>query len=268
VQLGAHLERVDQDEQGVTATLADGRQARGSVLIGADGLRSVVRRQYFDTAAPRYAGFTAWRAVVPAPVEFAAPAGEYWGCGQEFGIIPLSGKRVYWFATRTLPERQQDAPVTAVEQKKTLLTLFHGWYPAIPGLLQATPDDAVLRNDIYDRPPLAAWTRGRVALLGDAAHPMTPNLGQGACQALEDAVALATSLQGAADTSESIHTALYTYQATRLRHANRAVTSSRQLGAFIQNPNHLVCWTRDLLISLLPESLRLKPLEPFVAYEV
>src|SRR5262249_11520121 len=194
VQLGAQLERVDQDEQGVTASFADGRQARGSVLIGADGLRSVVRRQLFDASAPRYAGFSAWRAVVPAPTGFAAPAGEYWGRGQEFGIIPLSVQRVYWFATHTQLETPQDVSTTDSEQKQGLFTRFQRWFPAVPALIEATPDAAILRNDIYDRPPLAVWTCGRVALLGDAAHPMTPNLGQGACQALEDAIALAASL--------------------------------------------------------------------------
>src|SRR5262249_38146230 len=207
-----------------------------SVLLGADGLHSVVRRQLFGAAPPRYAGFTAWRAVVPAPDGLAIPAGEYWGRGQEFGVIPLGGRRIYWFATHTLPERQQGDLHASSEQKQALLRLFRGWYPAIPALIEATPDEAVLRNDIYDRPPLAAWSRGRATLLGDAAHPMTPNLGQGACQALEDAVVLAASLAAAttADRADRIPHALETYQSARLPRANRVVARSRQLGALIQ----------------------------------
>jgi 2-polyprenyl-6-methoxyphenol hydroxylase-like FAD-dependent oxidoreductase len=272
VEVGAHLERIEQDQQGVTAFFADGRRARGSVLIGADGLHSVVRQQLFGAAPPRYAGFTAWRAVIPASPGFAAPAGEYCGRGQEFGIVPLSGQRIYWFATRTVPEGQRDTDTlpTAAERKQALLEHFQRWYPAIPALIQATPEDAVLRNDVYDRPPLAACSHGRVTILGDAAHPMTPNLGQGACQALEDAVALAASLQAAApaESAECIRHALQSYQAARLPHANQAVTSSHQLGTLIQCPNRLTCWTRNLVIRLLPESLRLKPLEPFISNKV
>jgi 2-polyprenyl-6-methoxyphenol hydroxylase-like FAD-dependent oxidoreductase len=266
VQFSAHLERVEQDEQGVTIALAQGGQAWGSVLVGADGLHSTVRRQLFGAAPPRYAGFTAWRAVMPAPASVTLPAGEYWGCGQEFGIVPLSRQRVYWFATRTVPESQDDLPTTATGRKQALLRLFQGWYPPIAALIDATPEDAVLRNDIYDRPPLAAWSQGRVTLLGDAAHPMTPNLGQGACQALEDAVVLAACLH-AANHDEDIQQALQTYQAVRLSHANRVVLRSRQIGTLIQRHDRPTCWTRDLLIRLLPASLRLKPLEPFITYE-
>src|SRR5262249_38123523 len=115
----------------------------------------------------------------------------------------------------------------------------------------------------------ANWSYGRVTLLGDAAHPMTPNLGQGACQAVEDAVVLAAGLQAAAtaDMGESIHDALKSYQAERLPHANRVAITSRRLGTLIQRSDRLSCWTRNLVIRLLPESLRLKPLEPFISYE-
>lgn len=267
VRFGAHLERFEQDEQGVTAYFADGTHARGSVLIGADGLHSVVRQALFGVASPRFAGFIAWRAVVPAPPRSALPAGEYWGCGQEFGIVPLSDQRIYWFATRTVPEGQEDGPPMAAEGLQTLRMLFQGWYPAIPALIQATPADAVLRTDIYDRPPLAAWSRGRVTLLGDAAHPMTPNLGQGACQALEDAIVLAASLQ-AADTTDRIPQALQTYQAVRLPRANRLVVRSRQLGTIVQSRDRLVCWARNGLVKLLPDALRLRLLEPFIKHEM
>src|SRR5262249_11632391 len=148
----------------------------------------------------------------------------YWGCGQEFGIVPLNHRRVYWFATRTLPEGQDDSPhsdtppgasTAALGHKQALLRLFRGWHPPILALIDATSEDAVLRTDIYDRLPLAAWSQGRVTLLGDAAHPMTPNLGQGACQALEDAIVLAASLQ-ATDLGDRVPHALQSYQAMRL----------------------------------------------------
>jgi 2-polyprenyl-6-methoxyphenol hydroxylase-like FAD-dependent oxidoreductase len=206
--------------------------------------------------------------VVATPPELILPAaGEYWGCGQEFGIVPLSHHRVYWFATRTVPEGEDDLAPEAPGRKQALLRLFHGWYAPIPTLIHATAEDAMLRTDIYDRPPLAAWSHGRVTLLGDAAHPMTPNLGQGACQALEDAIVLAASLQ-AADTGGRVPHALQTYQALRLARANRVVIRSHQVGTLIQRTDRLSCWTRNLVIRLLPAPLRLKPLEPFITFEV
>jgi 2-polyprenyl-6-methoxyphenol hydroxylase-like FAD-dependent oxidoreductase len=186
---------------------------------------------------------------------------KYWGCGQEFGIVPLSSERIYWFATRNVPEGEEDLPSG---RKQELLKLFQGWYPAIPALIQASPQDAIVRNDIYDRPPLMAWSKGRVTLLGDAAHPMTPNLGQGACQAIEDAVVLAASLRA----SGSIQQALQTYQTTRLPRATLMMTRSHQLGALVQRSGRLNCWARNTLMRILPAPLRLKQLEPVIAYEV
>jgi 2-polyprenyl-6-methoxyphenol hydroxylase-like FAD-dependent oxidoreductase len=261
VQFGTHLARFEQDEQGVTAFFAGSREARGSLLVGADGLHSVVRQQLFGAEPLRYAGFTAWRAVTSKPAGVELLAGEWWGCGQEFGIVPLSSERIYWFATRNVPEGEEDLPSG---RKQELLTLFQGWDPAIPALIQATPQDTMLRNDIYDRPALMAYSRGRVTLLGDSTHPMTPNLGQGACQAIEDAVVLAASLR----TSGSIQQALQSYQTTRLPRANLVVTRSHQLGALVQRPGRLACWARNTLLRLLPATLRLKQLEPVVAYEV
>jgi 2-polyprenyl-6-methoxyphenol hydroxylase-like FAD-dependent oxidoreductase len=261
VQFGAHLERFEQDNQGITAFFADGRQARGSLLVGADGIHSVVRQQIFGSEPPRYAGFTAWRAITPMPADVKLLAGECWGRGQVFGIVPLSRERIYWFATHNVPEGEEDMPSG---RKQELLRLFQGWYPAIPTLINATPEDAILHNDIYDRPPLATWSQGRVTLLGDAAHPMTPNLGQGACQALEDAVVLGASLRAGG----SIQQALQIYQATRLPRANLVATRSRQVGALVQRSGRLACWARNMLIRLLPASLRLKQLEPFITYEV
>lgn len=261
VQFGAHLERFAQDDQGVTACFAGGREARGNLLVGADGIHSVVRQQIFGAEPLRYSGFTAWRAVTSRPAGIELLTGELWGCGQEFGIVPLSRERIYWFATHNVPEGEEDTPSGL---KQALLKLFQGWYPAIPALIQAAREDAILRNDIYDRPPLMAWSKGRVTLLGDAAHPMTPNLGQGACQAIEDAVVLAASLRAGG----SIVQALQTYQKTRLPRANMIATRSHQLGALVQRPGRSACWARNTLVRLLPAPLRLKQLEPVIAYEV
>lgn len=243
VHVGRECVRVSSDHGAVTAHFADGSAAAGDVLIGADGLHSVVRAAVHTTAPPRYAGYTAWRGVV----EFTAPAAasESWGRGQRFGIVPLNDGRVYWFATKNAPEHDRD-PVGTV--KTRLIDRFHGWHTPIEALLDATPESAILRNDIYDRDPDGPWTADRVTLLGDAAHPMTPNLGQGACQAIEDAVVLAACLAQSVD----VETALHWYQVRRLPRTRRIVLLSRRIGQLAQWEQPLACWLRTQAMRAAP----------------
>jgi 2-polyprenyl-6-methoxyphenol hydroxylase-like FAD-dependent oxidoreductase len=234
VRLDARLVDLADDGEGVEAVFADGTRARGDLLVGADGLHSVVRARLHGEAPPRYAGYTAWRAVVPFDAARLRP-GESWGRGARFGHAPLPDGRVYMFATRNAPAGERGRGGERAE----LLRTFGDWHDPIPALLDAVREEDVLRNDVYDRPVLRRWGRGRITLLGDAAHPMTPNLGQGACQALEDAVVLARHLAGGADAEP----ALRAYEAERAPRANAFVTRSRQAGAVGQ-------WTHPLAVRL------------------
>ncbi|WP_337175732.1 FAD-dependent monooxygenase [Paludisphaera sp.] len=241
VRAGAECVAVGQDDSGAWARFADGTEARGDVLVGADGLRSTVRAALFGAAPPRYAGYTAWRGVCPFDPERLAP-GESWGRGRRFGCLPMSNRRAYWFAVADAPEGETDPPGG---RKALLLELFRGWHAPVEDLIRATDESTILRNDIYDRPPLRRWSVGRVTLLGDAAHPMTPNLGQGACQAIEDAVVLAQELADA--TPDAIPAALRRYDARRVPRAARIVRASRQVGAVAQWSNPLACKLRNAL---------------------
>ena len=183
VQLNKALARFDQDANGVMAHFEDGSHARGDVLIGADGIRSAVRAQLHGRQPPTYSGYSGWRAVIPFdPARVLA--GETWGHGARFGQVPMQGDRVYRFAAINAPQGEKSAK----GEKQYLLNVFRGWHEPIEAMIEATPESAILRNDIVDRPVLHQWGSDRVTLIGDAAHPMTPNMGQGACQALEDAV--------------------------------------------------------------------------------
>ncbi|PYR80350.1 MAG: FAD-dependent oxidoreductase [Acidobacteria bacterium] len=253
VTLGAACTGFDDDDRGVTARFADGRTARGDLLVGADGLHSIVRAQLHGDAPPRYAGHTAWRAVVrfPAP---PANAGEFWGRGARFGWMPSTGG-VYWYATQNAEEGGRSAD----GERAALLRLFGHWSHPIPALVEATADAAILRNDIYDRPPIARWGRGRVTLAGDAAHPMTPNLGQGACQAIEDAVVLANCVReilppegGSHENDKESETALRAYERLRAPRANAIVRQSRQIGWLGQLESPLLAGLRDRLVGLAP----------------
>ncbi|MFD7320239.1 FAD-dependent monooxygenase [Streptomyces sp. NPDC059875] len=186
---------------GVTASLADpGDDDRPAVVrtgdgdieaelvLGADGIHSAVRRALFpDHAGPEYSGFTTWRVVVPAPDRPFAPH-ETWGPGRLWGTQPLKDGRVYAYAMAAAPEGAH-APD---DEKAELLRLFGDWHHPVPEILAAVDPGGVLRHDVHHMPrPLPAFHRGRVALLGDAAHAMEPTLGQGGNQAIEDAIVLA-----------------------------------------------------------------------------
>jgi 2-polyprenyl-6-methoxyphenol hydroxylase-like FAD-dependent oxidoreductase len=262
VKLNAECTGFVQDENSVTARFANGSEARGSFLVGADGIHSAIRAALFGKQKPRYSGYTAWRAVV----DFDHPslqqgASETWGRGARFGIVPMSHKRVYWFATNNAPEGVSDSPQ---QRKQELINLFGGWHAPIPALIDATPESAILRNDIVDREPLMHWTKGRVTLLGDAAHPMTPNLGQGACQAIEDAVVLADCIAK----NGNVEAALKDYEAQRVVRANRVVEQSHRIGKMAQNANPLVCAFRNAVIRMIPASMQMKQLNWIIEHEV
>lgn len=260
VHLGSACVQVRQDVTGVTATFADGTEATGDVLIGADGIRSVVRASLFGDGEPCYAGYTAYRAVTPFDGALSMP-GEYWGPGARFGIAPLDDGRVYWFATRNAPSGEHLPPA---EVHALLRERFAGWAAPIPDLLAATDAAAILQHDITDRPPLARWSQGRVTLLGDAAHPMTPNLGQGACQALEDAVALADVLRDQAD----ISTALHQYEQTRIPRTSQITRQARQIGQIGQWNNPLACRLRDTLLRIVVAPRQAAAVDAIVGYRV
>ena len=233
---------------GVTLHFAAGPGVEGSLLVGADGLRSAVRAQLLKDGEPRYAGYTSWRGVADTRDGVGDTATEAWGRGQRFGLVPIDGDRTYWFATHNASSGGRDNSELA---RETLLRLFHGWAPPIRDVLLGTPRDSILRTDIHDRPPAARWGEGRVTLLGDAAHPMTPNLGQGACQAIEDAVVLARELSGTR--AEDPVPALRRYEALRAPRADAVVAAARRLGTIGQAEGRLTCRVRDALVALTPD---------------
>ncbi|MEV0173775.1 FAD-dependent monooxygenase [Streptomyces sp. NPDC050803] len=191
----------DAVRTGVTATVADpgdaNRPARvttpdgeleADLVVAADGVRSAVRGVLFpDHPGAVYSGFTTWRIVVPLPgVQFASH--ETWGRGRIWGSHPLKDGRVYAYAAARTPAGQR-APD---DERAELLRRYGDWHQPVPAILAAARPEDVLRHDVHHiAEPLPAYHRGRVALVGDAAHAMPPLLGQGGNQAVEDAVVLA-----------------------------------------------------------------------------
>ncbi|WP_262774447.1 FAD-dependent oxidoreductase [Brevibacterium permense] len=169
----------------------ESKAERFDLIIGADGLHSRVRTVVDgEPVAPRYSGYSAWRGITSVPVDLSGEAGESVGHGRRFGIAPLADGRVYWFAVANMPQNAVFA-----DEKATVEQMFTGWHSPIADLIAATPAEEVRRTAISDLSRrLRHYHRGRVVLLGDAAHAMTPNLGQGGGQALEDAATLTVLL--------------------------------------------------------------------------
>ena len=269
LRLGSGCAGFEQDERGVTVSLADGREERADLLVGADGLRSTVRASLFGPEEPRYAGYTSWRAVARPDVELL-PWGEgfeSWGKGARFGCCHIGEGRVYWFATLNAPEGEKDGPPGSPDgPKQRLLELFRGWHQPVEALVDATEEEEIRRDDLYDREPLKHWGEGRVTLLGDAAHPTTPNIGQGACLAVEDAVVLARCL-GDHDGTQSIAQALRRYEGLRRERAADVVRISRRLGLIGQLENPALRRLRDLALKATPSGMYLRGVEGVVGYE-
>ena len=212
MRLAAEVASVEQTAGEVVAKLGDGSEARAELLVGADGLRSVVRASV-ASSTPRYGGYTAWRGVSPVRVQ-PGRLSESWGVGERFGLVDI-GAGTYWFATDNASEGETEDPGG---RKQALMRRFAAWHPPIPAVLEATPDASILRNDVYFLDPLAHWSDGRIVLLGDAAHATTPGVGQGAAQAIEDAVALADVLAH----NEELPAALARYETLRRGRAELA----------------------------------------------
>jgi 2-polyprenyl-6-methoxyphenol hydroxylase-like FAD-dependent oxidoreductase len=256
VRLGAEVTRVEQTAGTVVAKLADGSEERADLLVAADGLWSGVRASVAP-AAPRYGGYTAWRGVSPVTVE-PGRLSESWGVGERFGLVDI-GSRTYWFATANTPEGQTDDPG---ERKAGLMRRFGDWHTPIAAVLEATPESAILRNDVYYLNPLERWSQGRVVLLGDAAHATTPGVGQGAAQAIEDAVVLADELTD----HDQIPNALARYESIRRPRAELALKLSRRVDRSAQLESPLARRLRNALAAHVPERVQRRQLAALVLH--
>ncbi|WP_284044437.1 FAD-dependent monooxygenase [Actinoplanes sp. M2I2] len=247
LRLGRAVSDVSADGTVVTA---DGTLTAG-LVVAADGLRSAVRQKLFPQVAPPvYAGVTSWRLIVGRPAG-ELKLSETWGDGKVFGVVALGDGRVYCYATAPAPPQQ-----TAADERAELARHFAGWHAPIPALIEAAGD--VIRTDIRCLDPTPpTFHRGRVALLGDAAHAMTPNLGQGACQALEDAVVLATHA-GSLDR----------YSAERVPRTSAVAAASRRIAhlAGLHGPAAALRNAGMALAGKLGPSLVLRQMDPVLTW--
>lgn len=259
IRLNAAVRACGPTPLGAFVELQTGERIEGSGLVAADGLRSVVRARMTPPAEPIYSGYTSWRGVTPRGSLW--PAGEMsetWGRGARFGLVAIDGDRIYWFATANVGAGGRDA------SRALLLQRFGGWHDPIRQVIEATPDEAILRTDIADRDPLERWSDGPITLLGDAAHPMTPNLGQGGGQAIEDAVVLDLCLSKTPD----IAAAFRDYESRRIARTARVVREARRLGRVGQIENAAGRALRDFAVRMTPLSATLGALRWLYDFDI
>lgn len=253
IHLSKRLAKAEKSE-GYTLTFEDGSEIKTPVLIGADGLKSVVRTQIFGKHPIRDAQQICWRGVC----EFTLPestqyeGNEAWGKGKRFGFVPIDAKKVYWYALikGSTTDLKADEPAN-------LKDIFSDFHSLILDLIKATSPEQIIVSQIADLQPITQWQKDKVCLIGDAAHATTPNLGQGACQAVEDVYILGQCLGQGSD----IENAFRQYQQRRVKKAHKIVNTSWQLGKLAHVENALGVQIRNGLMKMLPQSANRKQLE-------
>jgi salicylate hydroxylase len=232
VRTGRRCMAFSQDGGSVTVGFADGTTAAADVVVGADGMHSVLQGFVVTPAEPVFSGVVAYRGLVPRPDGHPAGAMRMWvGEGRHFLVYPVRAGQLLNYVGFVPSDTSVRESWSAPGDPAALAAAFAGWDPAIGEVIAAVsgPGGSGFRWGMYDRPPLSRWSNGRLTLLGDAAHPMLPHLAQGANQALEDAVALGTLL-GACAGPAGVPRALAAYEGLRRDRTARVQLGSRRTG--------------------------------------
>jgi len=263
VRLGYEFQYLEQSTDKVSIHFANGEVKDHDAVIGADGIRSRVRQSLFGASDPIYRGYIVWRGVAQydGSAIGSGTNSETWGLGKRFGILDIGQGKFTWYATSNVPSDHQDA---TCGRKREIQQAFDGWHPPIAALIEATADDAILKNGAYDSVPLRCWGNGLITLLGDAAHPCTPNLGQGGCMALEDALVLAKCM----GQDIPIANALRRYESLRYSRTRHIQQRSLLMGHIGQWENRLITGGRQVVTNLLPARLFERNLRRVYSYEI
>lgn len=237
-----------QTPDGVQISFADDTATRADFVIATDGIHSIFRQHLLPTSVTRFAGYTCWRGVTDSlPTDFdIRKASETWGRGKRFGIVPLTNHRIYWFACANAAQAQD--PHFATFGKSEILQHFGDMHAPIADIIQLTDPQRILWNDIIDLQPIQQHAFGNILLLGDAAHATTPNMGQGACQAIEGAVILGKMLAKNTNISQVVRQ----FEQKRLPRVQMIVNRSWQIGKVAQLENSLLMGVRNLLLRCVP----------------
>ena len=253
------LKDISPLENGQVRLLFDNGESRiFDAVIGADGIHSAVRKKIINDGEPIFRGYNIWRGVVKTNFDIGY-ASETYGKGQRVGIVPITDGVYGWWATCNEEFMQGDSPE---DTKDKLNRLFGDWHYPIPELIKNT--DQILKNSLIDRKPHKGWTKGNITLIGDAAHPTTPNLGQGGCLAIEGAYILAKSIQKNGLTKRAFDR----YEELQYPRSKDIVNESLKLGKMGQIENPILIGLRNLAFKLMPANLAMKMIDKYFSYRV
>lgn len=251
---GKHCMQLEWQDGWYRLTCTDGSIFRGKYVVGADGLNSFVRQHLFPGSKARYAGYTCWRAVIDLKDSFPYTSEETWGAAGRFGITPLVNRQVYWYAC--INSRLPRSPRYTAYTIEDLRHNFRHYHPAVVNALALTDGSKLIHNDIADLTPLPAYHRDGIVLIGDAAHATTPNMGQGACMGIEDAVVLLQEL----DRSASVSDAMAGFTRRRIARCRFIVNTSEKMGRVAQLDSRVLIPVRNFLVKRLPAGLQRRQL--------
>lgn len=245
IHLGKKIKNITESTDGIHLSFEDGTETNASVVIGADGIHSKVREAIFPESKLRDAKQVCWRGIanMEIPQEFVGELNELWGVGKRFGFVPISDHEVYWFAVLVKSNK--------ISRDQDIKREFESFAPVVNTIISKTKKENLLFNELWDLKPIQNWYKGNVCLMGDAAHATTPNLGQGACQAIESAFVLSESLAS----KDNVHAAFKTYQEIRKKKANYVTNTSWRFGKVAQCDKAVMCNIRNMFIKATPQSL-------------
>lgn len=248
IQLDKRAAKFERKDDVVVIHFTDGTTHACHYLVVADGVKSTIRQQLVPASAPRYAGYTCWRATIDNSRIGLDKGSETWGKLGRFGMTPLVNNRIYWYACiNSTPNNERFQQYTTNDLRKR----FSKYHHPIPLILEHTKDEQLIWSDILDIKPIQQFAFDNILLIGDAAHATTPNMGQGACQALEDVAVLMDELQQ----QQTVRQAFQAFEYRRLKRTKYIVDMSWQVGRVAQWSNPLAIWVRNGLCRFLPPSI-------------
>lgn len=254
IHLNKKVKTLRQSTNGIEIDFEDGTSHQASVLIGADGIHSVIRKSIFDNTELRIAKQVCWRGItkINLPNQYQTALNESWGKGKRFGFVAITKNEYYWYALANYKKNYKE------EFKDIDLGEFYSnFHPLVGEIIKSTPKENILTNEMLDLKPISFWYKKNICLLGDSAHATTPNLGQGACQAIESAFVLANCLTK----HKSIENAFKEFQRIRIKKAVDVINTSWRIGKVAHLENSFSIKLRNFILKLTPKKIATKQTE-------